>query len=162
MVKDVRDMDKKELITELRSLGGTEVAAVSYERQSTADLRVQLNLLRRLTGTASAPSGTPPPHLTPPPSLVEVPNVVGLSFTDAVSKLNWEDFTTSEEPLSTAYSDRISKGAVTNQRPKAHERVPEGTEIKLQVSLGPKPKEEPSPPSSFQNFLCGLRGEKKS
>ncbi len=64
---------------------------------------------------------------------VAIPDVTGLSYAEAVSKLNKQGF--EAEKIETS-SDTVAKGIVIEQSPKANEYAERGSSVKLSVSIG--------------------------
>ncbi len=64
---------------------------------------------------------------------VEIPDVTGLSYAEAVAKLNKEGFEV--QKIETA-SDTVTKDTVIEQSPKAKETAKRGSTVKLSVSIG--------------------------
>ena len=64
---------------------------------------------------------------------VEIPDVTGLSYAEAVAKLNKQGF--EAEKVETA-SDTVTKGIVIEQSPKANDNAKRGSTVKLSVSIG--------------------------
>lgn len=64
---------------------------------------------------------------------VEIPDVTGLSYAEAVAKLNKQGF--EAEKVETA-SDTVTKGIVIEQSPKANDYANRGSTVKLSVSIG--------------------------
>ena len=64
---------------------------------------------------------------------VEIPDVTGLSYAEAVAKLNKQGF--EAEKVETA-SDTVTKGIVIEQSPKANDYAKRGSTVKLSVSIG--------------------------
>lgn len=73
---------------------------------------------------------------------VAVPKVMELSMAEATAQLEKEGFVVLKTEV---YSDTVIKGNVVSQAPAAGEKVPRGTEITLQVSIGPDASKIPVP-----------------
>ncbi len=69
----------------------------------------------------------------------DVPELVNRKETDAVNRLASVGLDADKVYI---YSDKISKDLVISQSPEAGTKVEEGTKVKIEISLGPKPQEE--------------------
>lgn len=73
------------------------------------------------------------------PELKTVPGVIGLEERQATIELNNAGFEVSENKEE-VYDEQYPAGVVIGQEPRPETKRPIGTEVKLTVSLGPKPK----------------------
>ena len=74
---------------------------------------------------------------------VDMPYLVGLTQTQAVSKLTFQHLEIGD--VREEYHDTIPAGQVMDQYPAADTPVSEGTKVDLRVSLGPDPSTMPEP-----------------